>query len=61
MDTDDLEPLKQKHVAPPRLEKMSIEDLEKYIADLESTVNWACDAIRSEESARNTADSVFKL
>ena len=60
MDTDDLEPLKQKHVAPPRLEEMSIEDLEEYIAEFESTVNRARDAIRSEESACSTADSVFK-
>ena len=37
MDTEDLEPPKLKHVVLPRLEEISIEDLEKYIAELEST------------------------
>ena len=60
MDTDDLEPTKPKHVMPPRLEEMSIEDLEEYIAELEATVSRARDVIRSKETARGTADSVFK-
>jgi hypothetical protein len=60
MDTDDFEPREQKHVTLPRLEEMSSEDLEGYIAELESTVNQVRDAIRSEESASSTAYSVFK-
>jgi uncharacterized small protein (DUF1192 family) len=60
MDTDDLEPLKPKHVEPPRLEEMSIKDLEEYIAELEATVDRARDVIRSKAAARGTADSVFK-
>ena len=59
MDNDDLEPHKQKHVTPQRLEEISIEDREEYIAELESTVNRARNAIRSKESARSTADSVL--
>jgi len=40
MDTDDLEPPKPKLVLP-RLEEIFIEDLEKCITELESTVSRA--------------------
>ena len=59
MDTDDLEPPKPKHVAP-KLEEMSIEDLEEYIAELEATIGRAREVIRDKEIARGAADSVFK-
>jgi hypothetical protein len=41
MDTDNLEPPKPKHVVLPQLEEIFIEDLEKCITKLESTVSRA--------------------
>lgn len=41
MDTDDLGYSKPKHAVLPRLEEISIEEVEKYIAELESTVSRA--------------------
>jgi hypothetical protein len=41
MDTDDLKPSKPKHAVLPRLEKISIDNIGKYIAELESTVSRA--------------------
>ena len=60
MDTDYLEPPKPKHVVLPRLEEIFIEDLENCITELESAVSRASDIVRSKETARGTADSVFK-
>ena len=60
MDADDLEPQKGK---PKRkdLESMSIEALGEYIAELEAEIERTKLMIAGKESARSSADSVFKI
>ena len=59
MDTDDLEPRQQKP-KPKNLDDMSIEALGEYIAELESEVARAREAIAAKRMAQNDADAVFK-
>ena len=59
MDLDELEPQRGKP-QPRNLEIMSIEALEKYIADLETEIARVREAIAAKEEARAGADSVFK-
>lgn len=60
MDTDDLEPRKEK---PKRkdLESMSIEALNDYVSELEAEIERAKLMIAGKEQARSSADSVFKI
>ncbi|MEM7121627.1 MAG: DUF1192 domain-containing protein [Pseudomonadota bacterium] len=59
MDTDDLEPLRPKPTVK-ELEGMSIEALGDYVAELEAEIKRAEAMIASKQSARASADSVFK-
>ena len=59
MDTDDLEPIREKP-APKNFDEMSIEALQDYITELEGEILRAKEAIAMKESARNNADSFFK-
>ena len=59
MDTDDLEPQKQKP-APKKLEEMSIEALGEYIDELEAEIARAREAIKGKKSALTDADHFFK-
>lgn len=59
MDTDDLEPKKQK-AAPRNLDEMSIEALHDYIAELEAEIERVRQSIGSKEKARMGAESVFR-
>ena len=59
MDTDDLEPQKQK--PPPKdLEEMSIEALGEYIDELEAEIARVREAIKGKKSALTDADHFFK-
>ena len=61
MDDDDL---KLQHVEakfqPRNLAALSLEALGDYIAELEAEITRARDVIAEKESARESADSVFK-
>ena len=59
MDTDDLEPQKQKP-APKKLEEMSIEALGEYIDELEAEIARVHEAIKGKKSALTEADHFFK-
>jgi uncharacterized small protein (DUF1192 family) len=59
MDTDDLEPIKNKPV-PKNLDIMSIEALRDYIADLRAEITRAEGMIAAKEQARAGAESVFR-
>jgi|AP12_2_1047962.scaffolds.fasta_scaffold508945_2 uncharacterized small protein (DUF1192 family) len=60
MDADDLEPQKAK---PKRrdLEAMSVEALGEYVAELEAEIERAKLMIAGKQSARASADQVFKI
>ncbi len=60
MDADDLEPRKAKP-KPRDLESMSIEALNEYVAELEAEIERTKLMIASKQSARASADSVFKI
>lgn len=63
MDTDDLEPpgnAPGTQPGKPDLQMMSIEQLQDYIAGMEAEIARARVAIDSKQSARGTADAVFK-
>ena len=60
MDTDDLEPRKQKP-KPKDLEGMSIEALNDYVAELQAEIERARLMIAGKQSARSAADTVFKI
>ena len=60
MDTDDLEPQKQKKLAPKNLEEMSIEALGEYIDELEAEIARVREAIKGKKSALTDADHFFK-
>ena len=60
MDTDDLEPLRPKPTAK-ELEGMSIEALNDYVGELKAEIKRAEAMIESKQSARASADSVFKI
>ena len=59
MDTEDLEPQKQKP-APKKLEEMSIEALGEYIDELEAEIARVREAIKGKKSALNDAGHFFK-
>ena len=59
MDTDDLEPQKQKP-APKKLEEMSIEALGEYIDELEAEIARVREAIKGKKSALTDAVHFFK-
>ena len=59
MDTDDLEPQKQKP-APKKLEEMSIEALGEYIDELEAEIARVRETIKGKKSALTAADHFFK-
>lgn len=59
MDTDDLEPRAQP-AAPVDLEKMSLEELNDYIARMELEISRVREAIAAKEAHRNSAEGVFK-
>ena len=59
MDIEDLEPRKQP--AKPRdLTPLSVEELNEYIARLQSEIERARAAIAAKQSQRSAADSFFK-
>ena len=59
MDTDDLEPQKQKP-PPKNLEEMSIEALGEYIDELEAEIGRVRETIKGKKSALTDADHFFK-
>ena len=59
MDTDELEPVRKKPV-PKDLSRMSIGDLEDYIADLKAEVARAEEFIAKKGAARKGAEGFFK-
>ena len=59
MDTDDLEPQKQKP-EPKNLEEMSIEARGEYIDELEAEIARVREAIKGKKSALTDADDFFK-
>jgi uncharacterized small protein (DUF1192 family) len=59
MDTDDLDPIKKKPVKKD-LSRMSIGDLNEYIADLKTEIARAEAAITTKDKARQGAASFFK-
>jgi len=60
MDTDDLEP-PEKPQERLDLEEMSIEALGERVAELEVEIAKIREVIAAKESARDAADSVFKI
>jgi|TARA_B100002003_G_C13615379_1_gene316065 uncharacterized small protein (DUF1192 family) len=64
MDTDDLEPPRNpagKPAAKPDLQVMSVEQLQDYIAEMETEIARVRAAIDGKQSARGAADAVFKV
>ena len=59
MDTDDLEPIKNK-AQKKDLSRMSVEGLVEYIAELEDEIARAQDAIAKKNKAREGGESFFK-
>ena len=59
MDSDDLEPKKQK-TAPNSLDEMSIEALHDYIGELEAEIDRVRQSIGAKEKARVGAEDVFR-
>ncbi len=63
MDTDDLEPPQDrsgKSAGKPDLQIMSVEQLQDYIAEMETEIARVRAAIAGKQSARGAADAVFK-
>ena len=59
LDADDLEPHKPKQ-APLDLEKMSVEELKNYVADMEQEIARALASIDAKQTHRSSAEDVFK-
>ena len=59
MNPDELDP-KPAKPKPKDLERLSIEALGDYIAELEAEIARAREAIGRKQSARSAADSVFR-
>ena len=59
IDSDDLE-IPQPVATVKDLEVMSIEALQEYIAEMESEIERARQAIKDKELARDSANAVFK-
>ncbi|MDP6690874.1 MAG: DUF1192 domain-containing protein [Alphaproteobacteria bacterium] len=60
MDTDDLEP-PETPKGKPDLQMMSVEQLQDYIAEMETEIARVRDAIANKQTARGAADAVFKV
>ena len=60
LDADDLEPPKKKKLEWPDFERLSVNELNEFIADLEVTIGRIRGVIARKQSARGSADSVFK-
>ncbi len=60
MDTDDLEPLDVPK-GKLDLQLMSVEQLQDYIAEMETEIARVRAAIADKQSARGAADAVFKI
>lgn len=58
-DTDDLEPLRPKPSAL-ELETLSVEELTRYIAELEAEIDRVRAAIAAKQDHRSSADAFFK-
>jgi uncharacterized small protein (DUF1192 family) len=59
MDTDDLEP-RPTITSPPTLDRMSVDELQDYIADLEAEIARVQTMIAAKQDHRSSAESVFK-
>ncbi|MEQ8697302.1 MAG: DUF1192 domain-containing protein [Bauldia litoralis] len=59
MDTDDLEP-RPTLTSPPNLDRMSVDELEAYVADLEAEIARVQSMIAAKQDHRSSAESVFK-
>ncbi len=59
MDTDDLDPIKKKPVKKD-ISRMSVGDLNDYIAELKGEITRAEGEIAKKQKARAGADSFFK-
>ena len=59
IDADDLEPLKKKP-KPRDLDTLSIEELNDYIADMESEIKRVRDKIKAKTSHSAAAAALFK-
>lgn len=59
MDEEDLQPKRQKP-ALKILDSLSIEELEQYIADMETEIRRVKAAITAKQSHRSGADRFFK-
>ncbi|MEE8144272.1 MAG: DUF1192 family protein [Kiloniellales bacterium] len=59
MDLEDLEPRKQQP-KPKDLESMGVEELEEYLAELESEAERVREKIAAKKAYLSGADSLFK-
>jgi uncharacterized small protein (DUF1192 family) len=59
LDTDDLEPLRPKPTAL-ELETLSVEELTRYIAELEAEIGRVKAAIAAKQDHRSSAETFFK-
>ncbi|MEE8501135.1 MAG: DUF1192 family protein [Kiloniellales bacterium] len=59
MDLEDLEPRKQQP-KPKDLESMGVEELEEYLAELESEADRVREKIAAKKAYLSGADSLFK-
>jgi len=63
IDTDDLEPTVKPAanlVGKPDMELMSVDELQNYIADLQSEIDRANQAIGAKQNHRSGAEALFK-
>jgi uncharacterized small protein (DUF1192 family) len=60
MDVDDLDP-RARPSGPKPLDRMSVGDLEEYVAALEAEIERAKKAIAARKGHRSAADAVFKF
>jgi len=59
-DSDDLEP-RRAVAQPPKLETLSIDELETYITRLEGEIARVRETIAAKRGQRGAAESVFKF
>lgn len=59
MFDDDLDP-KTKRLKPRSLDKLSIDDLQNYIADLKTEITRVEDDIAKKEAHKNAISNLFK-
>lgn len=60
LDADDLDPPKKKKLDWPDFERLSVGELHEFIADLEATIVRIRGVIARKQSAKSSANSVFK-